>query len=190
MCRVTSSLQILILGINILFLSACATTHASKQSFVGDNSSALPHYQSSNYAARLPQYITSPGEKVIMVSPRMHAWGAYGPDGRLIRGGLASAGSNWCPDLGRACHTHPGTYRIMSLGSPGCKSSIFPIPRGGAPMPYCMYFNHGQALHGSPDPEVVDGNVSHGCVRMHVQDAAWLRYNFATVGTKVIINSY
>jgi lipoprotein-anchoring transpeptidase ErfK/SrfK len=108
----------------------------------------------------------------------------------LIRAGQASAGSNWCPDLGRPCHTHPGTYRVNSLGSPGCKSSQFPIPHGGAPMPYCMFFDRNQALHGSPDREVVDGNISHGCVRMHVPDAEWLRYNFVSVGTKVIVEPY
>jgi hypothetical protein len=147
-------------------------------------------YNPAIYAARLPQQIVPPGEKVIIVNPRVHAWGAYAPDGHLIHGGLASAGSNWCSDLGRPCHTHPGSYRIQSLGSQGCKSSIFPMPRGGAPMPYCMYFDGGQALHGSPEREVVDGNISHGCVRMHVQDAEWIRFNFATVGTRVIVVAY
>jgi lipoprotein-anchoring transpeptidase ErfK/SrfK len=64
------------------------------------------------------------------------------------------------------------------------------MPHGGAPMPYCMFFNRNQALHGSPDHEVVDGNISHGCVRMHVPEAEWLRYNFVHVGTKVIVRPY
>ena len=55
-------------------------------------------------------------------------------------------------------------------------------------MPYCMYFHGGQALHGSY--EVVNGNISHGCVRLHVNDARWLRFNFAEPGTKVIIKPY
>ncbi len=55
-------------------------------------------------------------------------------------------------------------------------------------MPYCMYFNDLQALHGSY--ELANANISHGCVRMHVSDARWLRYNFAQVGTLVIIKSY
>ena len=44
-------------------------------------------------------------------------------------------------------------------------------------MPYCMFFNGGQALHGSPGG-VMLGNESHGCVRMFVSDAEWLRYEF------------
>ena len=144
---------------------------------------------SSDYASRLPSHVDT-SEKVVLVDPNVHAWGAYGADGSLIHAGIATAGSDWCPDLGRPCHTHPGSYRINSLGNPNCKSTEFPMPHGGAPMPYCMFFNHNQALHGSPANEVVEGNVSHGCVRMEVADAEWLRYNFADVGTKVVVKAY
>ena len=140
-----------------------------------------------DYSARLPQTIAT-NEKVVVVDPKVHAWGAYDSDGSLQKAGLATSGSNWCPDIKRRCHTSTGTFRIYSLGASSCKSHIFPKPRGGAPMPYCMFFNRGQALHGSG--EVVDANVSHGCVRMHVADAEWLRFNFANVGTKVIVKSY
>jgi lipoprotein-anchoring transpeptidase ErfK/SrfK len=51
-----------------------------------------------------------------------------------------------------------------------------------------MYFNKNQGLHGSH--EVVEGNISHGCVRVTINDAKWLRYHFANIGTKVIIMSY
>lgn len=136
----------------------------------------------------LPTQINSPGERLIVVSPQQHAWGAYDPSGRLIKSGLASAGANYCRDIHQPCRTRTGTFRIRSLGSSGCKSPSFPVPRGGAPMPYCMYFNESQALHGSN--EVVRGNISHGCVRLHVGDARWLRNNFATYGTLVYIGPY
>lgn len=139
-------------------------------------------------ALSLPQQIDPPGEKLIVVDPREHAWGAYNPSGTLIRSGLASAGANWCKDMHSPCHTQVGTFRIRSLGGAGCKSPSFPIPKGGSPMPYCMYFNASQALHGSSN--VVDGNISHGCVRLHVGDAKWLRFNFAEQGTLVLIQSY
>lgn len=139
-----------------------------------------------NYNERLPQTIAS-NEKTIVVSPRQHVWGAY-QSGTLVKAGLATAGGDWCPDIHRPCHTKVGSFRIQSLGSPNCKSSIYPRPRGGAPMPYCMFFNGNQGLHGSY--EVVEGNVSHGCVRMQVQDAEWMRYNFANVGTRVVVQSY
>jgi hypothetical protein len=144
----------------------------------------------------LPATIAPPGEKVIIVDPNVHAFGAYSPDGVLQHWGIATAGSNWCRDLHRPCRTRSGTFRIFSLGSFGCVSSKFPLYRGGAPMPYCMYFHGGQALHGSYD--VVRGNISHGCVRLHVDDAKWLRFEFVEGptpandfrGTKVIIRPY
>ena len=125
----------------------------------------------------LPRTIEAQNEKVIIVDLKKHAWGAYDADGTLIRWGPATGGSDWCKDLDRPCHTKQGNFRIYSLGSSSCVSTKFPRPRGGAPMPYCMFFNGGQALHGSPG-EVVDGNISHGCVRLFVDDAEWLRYDF------------
>lgn len=136
----------------------------------------------------LPQQISPPGERVIVVDPREHRWGAYLPDGQLVRSGMASAGANYCKDMHQPCHTEVGEFRIRSLGSGSCKSPSFPIPKGGSPMPFCMYFNAAQALHGSY--HVVDGNISHGCVRLHVADAKWLRFNFATIGTLVVIQPY
>jgi hypothetical protein len=142
----------------------------------------------NSYSKQLPRQIAT-HEKVIIVDPVVHAWSAYSADGKLIRSGLATAGSRWCEDIGRPCKTKSGVFHIYSLGSQDCISSKYPIEEGGgAPMPYCMYFNGSQGLHGSN--HVVEGNISHGCVRMHESDARWLRYNFATVGTKVIIRPY
>lgn len=149
------------------------------------SSSGYGRYHGS-YMSRLPQQISSSADTIV-VDPSVHAWGAYS-GGRLVKAGLASAGSNYCKDLHRPCRTRAGYYHIQSLGSAGCKSTRFPLGKGGAPMPYCMYFNGNFALHGSY--ELAEGNISHGCVRMHVDDARWIRYNFARVGTPVIVRSY
>ncbi|EKD70952.1 MAG: Enhanced entry protein EnhA [uncultured bacterium] len=146
--------------------------------------------------APLPEFIKPPHEKTIIVNPNIHAWGAYNKNGKLIRWGIATAGAISCPDEGNSCYTKPGYYRIYSLGNESCISRKYPSPDGGAPMPYCMYFNGGQALHGSSD--VVFNNESHGCVRIHVSDAKWLRYQFAEGpnannqfrGTRIIIKAY
>ncbi len=185
------SIALAAIGISVsFFLSSCS-------SLSGDDSqySALSKPQQEklekktvDYAARMPQQITARGEDVIIVNPRVHAWGAYDPAGNLVKGGVATAGGDWCPDIHRPCHTRVGSYRINSLGTAKCKSTLYPLPHGGAPMPYCMFFNGNQALHGSY--EVVDGNESHGCVRLHVADAEWIRFNFAHMGTKVIVESY
>lgn len=150
--------------------------------------SSFARHRSHNHMGSLPEQISPPGEKVIIVDPNIHAFGAYDADGILLHSGMVTAGSNYCRDLHRRCRTKSGTFRIFSLGSRSCISHKFPLPRGGAKMPYCMYFNGGQALHGSY--EVVAGNVSHGCVRLHVDDAKWIRFNFANIGTKVVIRPY
>lgn len=162
-------------------LSACSTIQTSETTT--ETAAAAPNV---DYASRLPSQIS--GGKAIVVDPNVHAWGAYNESGDLVKAGLVTAGNDWCPDIGRSCRTGSGTFRIYSLGSASCKSKIFPVGRGGAPMPYCMFFHGGQALHGSY--EVVEGNVSHGCVRLRVPDAEWLRFNFANVGTKVIVKPY
>ncbi|OGT57734.1 MAG: hypothetical protein A3F43_02350 [Gammaproteobacteria bacterium RIFCSPHIGHO2_12_FULL_42_10] len=137
-----------------------------------------------------PQIDTG-GRRVIIVDPSNHVWGAYDRDGTLVKAGLATAGGHVCPDDNeRSCTTDIGTYRINSLGDADCKSRIYPKPNGGGLMPYCMYFSGGMALHGSPDGAVVEDNISHGCVRMRISDAEWLRYNFAQIGTKVVVLPY
>jgi hypothetical protein len=163
------------------------------------------HHRVSEYMTDYPTTqppfaveIAPPGEKLVIVDPHVHAWGAYDATGNLVHWGMATAGSDWCRDLHRPCHTKVGTFHVYSLGDSSCVSHKFPLPHGGAPMPYCMYFNGGQALHGSYGSEVVYGNISHGCVRLHVKDAEWLRYNFVEgpnalnnyKGTTVIVRPY
>jgi L,D-transpeptidase catalytic domain len=43
-----------------------------------------------------------------------------------------------------------------------------------APMPHAIFFHHGFAIHGSYDIARLGGPASHGCVRLHPQDAAML----------------
>lgn len=167
-----------------LSLTSCATQYSRDGQYVSTS------YFQTDYSSRLPSHIDTKGQKVVVVDPRVHAWGAYDRDGSLIKAGIATAGGNWCPDINRPCRTSVGTFRINSLGDGQCISRIYPKPNGGGLMPYCMYFSGGQALHGSPDGAVVEDNISHGCVRMRIADAEWLRYNFATVGTKVIVRPY
>ncbi len=126
--------------------------------------------------------IDAPGEKVIMVSldQDQQAFGAYDTDGHLVYWGPVSGGRGYCPDIKGACHTAVGSFSIYRKEGGGCKSTIFPIGQGGAPMPYCMFFHGGFALHGSFN--VPGYNDSHGCVRLFVEDAKWLNENFVRKG--------
>jgi lipoprotein-anchoring transpeptidase ErfK/SrfK len=164
----------------VLLLGVCV--------LVGNAEAKRHHYLPADFGDRMPDHINTGGEKMILVDPNVHAFGAYDADGNRVYAGEATSGNDYCPDIHRRCHTKSGTFRIYSLGSRGCKSSIYPLGRGGAPMPYCMFFNKNQALHGSY--EVHDANVSHGCVRLQVPDAEWIRFNFATIGTKVVVRPY
>lgn len=121
-------------------------------------------------------------------SPRSLTWKAINDNGTVVRSGHASGGKGYCRDTGRSCRTPTGTYSVISKGGPGCRSSRYPVGRGGAPMPYCMFFSRYYAIHGSYD--VPNYNASHGCIRVEPGDAAWLSHNFVRIGTRVVIKSY
>lgn len=145
---------------------------------------AVPkNLNSANYLslAPFPKKITPQSRKSIRVNLQQLAWGAYDQNGNLVNWGPASGGKNFCPDIGRGCRTVAGTFTIYRRQGAGCKSSKFPRPNGGAPMPYCMHFHGGYALHGS---NTVPGyNASHGCVRLFTSDARWLNQSFVNVGS-------
>jgi lipoprotein-anchoring transpeptidase ErfK/SrfK len=121
-------------------------------------------------------------------SPKTLQWKAIDDNGHVIRRGHGSGGRHYCKDIKRSCRTPSGTFYIMSKRGASCHSSRYPVGRGGAPMPYCMFFSKYYAIHGSPD--VPRYNASHGCVRVKPVDARWLYHNFMHMGTKVIIKSY
>jgi len=142
---------------------------------------------SMDYTPFSPYRIPS-GQKMVVYSPMLNAWAAYGPAGNIIRWGPASSGQNWCPDLGKPCHTPSGNFKVYDKRGPGCTSTKFPKPDGGAPMPYCMFFKGGFAMHGSNG--VLGYNASHGCIRLFLEDAEWLNRDFVDIGTQVIILPY
>lgn len=116
----------------------------------------------------------------IKVDLGRQTWSAFDSSGSLVRSGHVSGGKKYCPDIGRGCKTVTGTFTVYTKKGAGCKSSRFPVGKGGAPMPYCMFFHKGYALHGSN--HVPNYNASHGCVRMSPSDAKWLNQNFVQVG--------
>tara|TARA_Y100000588_G_scaffold392290_1_gene503631 strand:- start:2596 stop:3318 length:723 start_codon:yes stop_codon:yes gene_type:complete len=143
--------------------------------------------------APFPHKITT-DEKQIIVDQEKLAWGAYDDQGHLLNWGPISSGSDRCSDNSSpSCRTKTGIFRIFSKENKNCQSNMFPVGRGGAKMPYCMYFHKGFAMHGSND--IPGRRASHGCVRMFVDDALWLNREFVelsnesnqNMGTKVIV---
>lgn len=121
-------------------------------------------------------------------NPNTLTWKAINDSGKVVRSGKASGGRHYCPDIHRGCKTPSGVFHVISKGGQGCKSSRFPIGRGGSPMPWCMFFSKYYAIHGSY--EVPNYNASHGCIRVTPSDANWLSHHFVKIGTKVIVKPY
>src|SRR5271154_321913 len=99
-------------------LSACANNRYSS-----DDYPYSAHYDESKYVLMMPQQINSKG-KVIIVDPKIYAWGAY-QNGQLVRGGIANAGADYCYDEKRPCRTSIGTFHIYSMGDVNCASRIY-----------------------------------------------------------------
>src|SRR3990167_10729871 len=171
---ITRNLKIIFLLSLPLLFTACSNMSTSMSD--GGGSSYSMYNPGYDYSQRLPAHINTRGEKMVVVNPSVHAWGEYDQGGNLVHAGIVTAGGNWCPDINRPCRTSVGTFRVYSLGSSDCVSKIYPKPKGGGLMPYCMFFSGGQALHGSPGGTGVEDNISHGCVRMRISDAGWVRY--------------
>ncbi len=145
----------------------------------------------TNTAAQSPVdlygYDVASAERFVF-SPRTHQWRAIDANGDVVRSGRGSGGRAYCHDTRRQCKTPTGTFAITYKGGAGCRSSRYPLGRGGAPMPYCMFFTKYYGIHGSHD--VPNYNASHGCVRVSPQDAKWLYHNFIKTGTTVVIKPY
>lgn len=136
----------------------------------------------------------APGQNLMLAyndsfifNPRTHTWKAVS-NGKVIRSGRASGGKSYCADTKRACRTPTGSYNIISKRGADCRSSLYPVGRGGAPMPYCMFFSRYYAIHGYHD--VPNYNASHGCIRVRTNDALWLHRNFMKIGTRVVVEPY
>lgn len=140
-----------------------------------------------------PLKIEGENEKQIIVDQEKLAWAAYDVEGNLVWWGPISSGRDKCSDSNRSCRTLTGIFRVFSKENVKCTSDVFPIGKGGAKMPYCMYFHKGFALHGSDD--IPGLRASHGCVRMFIGDAKWLNEQFVSLsserndfmGTKVTV---
>ena len=126
-------------------------------------------------------------QNTFVYNPKSLKWQAI-KNGKVIRSGRGSGGSHYCKDIGRSCRTPTGTYSVISKGGSDCRSSKYPVNRGGAPMPYCMFFRKNYAIHGSPD--LPARNASHGCIRVRPSDARWLNHNFMRVGSRVVVKPY
>lgn len=147
----------------------------------------LRHSEQVRYSPRARDHYSAGAGRTFVFDPKQLRWFAY-YNGDLVNTGRASGGRFYCADIRRPCKTPVGVFHVGQKGGPGCKSSKYPIGRGNAPMPWCMFFHGGYAIHGSGS--VPGYNASHGCIRVPSPDARWLSQRFMSPGTKVVVKSY
>ncbi len=132
----------------------------------------------------LPDRIRPTGKKQLLIDLSIFAFGAYNKQGYLVYWGPASGGKNYCFDTQENCRSAVGQFKIYRIKGENCMSSKYPVDQGGgAPMPYCMYYHKGYAIHGSTLAGFV--NKSRGCIRLFYSDARWLNQHFVKRGTVV-----
>jgi lipoprotein-anchoring transpeptidase ErfK/SrfK len=77
---------------------------------------------------------------------------------------------NWAVSTARSGYNTPnGTYHPERL-----ERSWFSRLYYNSPMPYSIFFRGGYAIHGSYAISQLGGPASHGCIRLHPQNAATL----------------
>ena len=126
------------------------------------------------------------GHKILVVDLRVFAFGAYDKLGQLVYWGPATGGTLKCIEGEGSCLSAQGDFRIFKKLGADCISHTYPLhTKGGAPMPYCMFYHRGFAIHSS----TLSGpfNHSQGCVRLFYDDAMWLNKFFVKVGTEALV---
>lgn len=173
------------LGVSTIVLSGCA-----KLGFKSSAHASLPGpHEDTKGENGFPVVRPALGRRVFVFDPKLGAWAVYNEQGDRVETGRASGGADYCPDIKRPCRTIVGQFTVYHKRGENCKSSKYPVKtNGGGPMPYCMFFHNGYAIHASN--MVPDYNASHGCIRVTPKSAKWLDEHFIKNGTIVIVKPY
>lgn len=136
----------------------------------------------------LPEHTHTDGHRLLYVDLAKFAFAAYNKQGERVLWGPASGGKAWCEDTKSSCLTKTGRFHIFRIKGKDCRSGTYPLEtKGGAQMPYCMYYYRGFAIHASTLSGFI--NRSRGCIRLFDRDAQWLNQHFVRLGTEVIVKS-
>jgi lipoprotein-anchoring transpeptidase ErfK/SrfK len=77
---------------------------------------------------------------------------------------------NWIVSTARRGYRTPiGTFRPLRL-----ERVWYSTVYDNAPMPYSVFFHRGYAIHGTTEISKLGRPVSHGCVRLHPDNARML----------------
>lgn len=130
----------------------------------------------------LGQSTASSGEKRIEVN--LSEQRLYMKEGDRIVGSFLISSGKWIP-------TPQGEWRIWTKlrytrmkGGSKSLGTFYDLPN----VPYTMYYNQGYGIHGAYWHNNFGQPMSHGCINMKPEEAG-IVYNWASVGTRVIIRS-
>jgi len=128
-------------------------------------------------------------QPIFIFSPKKHLWAVYNTKGKRVGLGKANGGKDYCDDTQGECRTVIGKFKIFRKENESCTSKTFPLNEGGgAPMPYCMFFHKGYAIHGAK--HVTDTNKSHGCIHVSQKAAEWMNTHYLQEGSYVLVLPY
>jgi lipoprotein-anchoring transpeptidase ErfK/SrfK len=123
-----------------------------------------------------PEYASGNGERWIDVDLTNQAVYAYEGDS-VVNSFIVSTGTWLTP-------TVTGQYKIyVKIRSGNMHGPGYFLPD----VPYIMYFYKGYGLHGTYWHNNFGTPMSHGCVNLRTDEAAWL-FNWASVGTVVNVH--
>ena len=154
-----------------------ATPTSSPTPYPTDTPLPTPVYVEANYVyepGELPK--VSKKERWIDVDLSSQSVSAY--EGKnSVNTFIVSTGTWQHPTVTGQFHIYV-KYRYTDMAGPG-----YYLPD----VPYTMYFYDGYGLHGTYWHSNFGTPMSHGCINLRTEDAAWL-YNWADVGTLVNVH--
>jgi len=154
--------------------------HAGKKIRVPDLTDGQTEY--TPLPAVYQPALTEP--KYILIDLKRQFLGLY-ECGRLTASYPISSGTGVRGPKGENYRTPPGDYRVKAKNK-DAKSSKYPEPDGGAPMPYAVSFKYpGYWMHGG---DLVGYPASHGCIRQLYSEAPKV-FAWARIGTFVRVVS-
>lgn len=111
--------------------------------------------------------------EIILSTQRLIAW----EGGKPVYAVIVSTGKGETPTL-------PGIFAIQSKRRlDRMRGEDYDVPD----VPHAMYYDRGYAIHGTYWHDRFGTPMSHGCINVAVDHAAWL-FEWAPVGTPVVIH--
>lgn len=125
-----------------------------------------------------PQVYASSGDGTRWIDVDLTNQRVYAYEGDVIVNSFIVSTGTWATPTVTGQYKIYVKYRSAKMSGPG-----YYLPN----VPYIMYFYKGYGLHGTYWHNNFGTPMSHGCVNLRTDDAAWL-FNWASVGTLVNVH--